>query len=77
MTATNNKKPAPSDCIESGAISMKAMSFGDLILWIFEKNGVNPEIGGKPPKGIQWKFHGKNPMNKWMIWGVWIKTPYF
>ena len=29
--------------------------------------GVNPKIGGKPPK---WMVdYGFSPMNKWMIWG--------
>ena len=33
-------------------------------IWMF------PKIGAPfPPKNGWWKFHGSNPMNKWMIWG--------
>ncbi len=36
--------------------------------------GANPKVVGFPPK-MDGLFHGSNPMNKWMIWG--LKTSIF
>ena len=40
--------------------------------------GVEPKIGGKPPKWMVKIM--ENPMNKWMIWGVFplflVQHPY-
>ena len=38
--------------------------------------GVEPKIEGFYPQNGWWIFHGSNPMNKWMIWGV-FSHPYF
>ena len=37
-----------------------------VFMWVYL--GVNPKIGGKPPKWMVKIM--ENPMNKWMLWGV-------
>ena len=40
--------------------------------------GVEPKIGGKPPKWMVKIM--ENPMNKWMIWGetpLFLETPIY